>query len=291
MRSSKLVLSLALLVVCTVCVLPSGAQLAATGTLVGVVTDPSSAVVPGATVTLIDTTTKTERAATTNDSGRYVFVNIPPGSYNVAFSKPSFASAKVLNQIIKVGITTVLDTTLQIGGANVVVEVQATGTELQTTNSTVGNTISGIALDSLPSLNRDVSTFIELQPGVSPDGSVAGAVVDQSSFMLDGGNNTNDMDGSMSVYTSSFAGDPTGGISNQSFAVAGGPTGVSPRVRFRGSPDVSVNSSSPKGRRRVPAVALSPCYPRVAEAPATELPGSRVPASCLAAWGLPSGRG
>ena len=228
MRSSKLVLSLALLVVCTVCVLPSGAQLAATGTLVGVVTDPSSAVVPGATVTLIDTTTKTERAATTNDSGRYVFVNIPPGSYNVAFSKPSFASAKVLNQIIKVGITTVLDTTLQIGGANVVVEVQATGTELQTTNSTVGNTISGIALDSLPSLNRDVSTFIELQPGVSPDGSVAGAVVDQSSFMLDGGNNTNDMDGSMSVYTSSFAGDPTGGISNQSFAVAGGPTGVLP---------------------------------------------------------------
>jgi hypothetical protein len=228
MRSSKLVLSLALLVVCTVCVLPSGAQSVATGTLVGVVTDPSSAVVPGATVTLIDTATKTERATTTNDSGRYVFVNIPPGSYNVAFSKPSFASAKVLNQIIKVGLTTVLDTTLQIGGANVVVEVQATGTELQTTNSTVGNTITGIALDSLPSLNRDVSTFVELQPGVSPDGSVAGAVVDQSSFMLDGGNNTNDMDGSMSVYTSSFAGDPTGGISNQSFAVAGGPTGVLP---------------------------------------------------------------
>ncbi len=73
-----------------------------------------------------------------------------------------------------------------------------------------------------------MSTFVELQPGVSPDGSVAGAVVDQSSFMLDGGNNTNDMDGSMSVYTSSFAGDPTGGISNQSNAVAGGPTGVMP---------------------------------------------------------------
>src|SRR5207244_1092354 len=172
--------------------------------------------------------TSTERTTTTNESGRYVFVNIPPGNYNVTFSKTSFATAKTLNQNIRVGITTSLDTTLQIGGANVVVEVQATGTELQTMNSTVGNTITGIALDSLPSLNRDVSTFVELQPGVSPDGSVAGAVVDQSSFMLDGGNNTNDMDGSMSVYTSSFAGDPTGGISNQSFAVAGGPTGVLP---------------------------------------------------------------
>jgi hypothetical protein len=55
---------------------------------------------------------------------------------------------------------------------------------------------------------------------------VAGAVVDQSTFMLDGGQNTNDMDGSMQVYTPSFAGDPTGGIvSNQ---IGGSPTGVMP---------------------------------------------------------------
>jgi hypothetical protein len=97
-------------------------------------------------------------------------------------------------------------------------------------NATVGNKITGVALNSLPSLGRDVSTFITLQPGVSPDGSVAGAVVDQSSFMLDGGNNTNDMDGSMQVYTPSYAGDPTGGLianSNGNFA-ASGPTGVMP---------------------------------------------------------------
>lgn len=58
-------------------------------------------------------------------------------------------------------------------------------------------------------------TFIELQPGVSPDGSVAGAVVDQSTFMLDGGNNSSDMDGSMTVYTGGFGGDPTGGINRR----------------------------------------------------------------------------
>ncbi len=77
-------------------------------------------------------------------------------------------------------------------------------------------------------LGRDVSTFLTLQPGISPDGSVAGAAVDQSYFSLDGGNNTNDMDGSMSVYTTSFAGDPTGGIANQSAGVAAGATGVIP---------------------------------------------------------------
>jgi hypothetical protein len=113
---------------------------------------------------------------------------------------------------VTVGTAMTLNLSLQVGGGNVVVEVTAASTELQTMNATIGNTVTAIALDNLPSLNRDVSTFVELQPGVSPDGSVAGAVVDQSSFMLDGGNNTNDMDGSMSVYTSSFAGDPTGGI-------------------------------------------------------------------------------
>src|SRR5689334_20932242 len=93
-------------------------------------------------------------------------------------------------------------------------------------NATVGNTVSGDTLQSLPSIGRDAATFVTLQPGVSPDGSVAGAVVDQSTFMLDGGQNTNDMDGSMQVYTVSFAGDPTGGaVSNQ---IGGSPTGVMP---------------------------------------------------------------
>ena len=90
---------------------------------------------------------------------------------------------------------------MEIGSAAQTIEVVAAGTELQTLNATIGNTVKAESLDALPSLNRDISTFVELQPGVSPDGSVAGAVVDQSTFMLDGGNNTNDMDGSMSVYT------------------------------------------------------------------------------------------
>ena len=60
-----------------------------------------------------------------------------------------------------------------------------------------------------------------LQPGVSPMAALPGPLVDQSSFSLDGGNNTNDMDGSMSVYTASFAGDPTGGVANQNTRVPG----------------------------------------------------------------------
>ena len=64
----------------------------------------------------------------------------------------------------------------------------------------------------LPNLGRDASTLAIFQPGVSPEGSVAGAMYDQNTFQLDGGNNSNDMDGSMRDYTGSFAsnGAPSG---------------------------------------------------------------------------------
>jgi hypothetical protein len=207
---------------------PAWAQSTSSGTVVGQVTDQTGAVVPDVAVRLTDISTSSTRDAITNANGRFTYVDVDPGIYTVTASKAGFATSKSEHVEVKVGVVLTVNLALQVGTANVVVEVQSTGTELQTMNATVGNTITANQLDSLPSLNRDVSTFVELQPGVSPDGSVAGAVVDQSSFMLDGGNNTNDMDGSMSVYTTSFAGDPTGGVANQSNAVAAGPTGVLP---------------------------------------------------------------
>jgi hypothetical protein len=222
-----LTLCLSIAALCLLTAVPAQAQSTSTGTIAGTITDATGALVNGANITLTDTSTKATRSATSNEAGRYVLVNVDPGQYELSVSKQGFSTTKTQAKVT-VGSAITLNLALEVGGQNVVVEVTAATTELQTMNATVGNTVTAIALDNLPSLNRDVSTFVELQPGVSPDGSVAGAVVDQSSFMLDGGNNTNDMDGSMSVYTSSFAGDPTGGISNQSFAVAGGPTGVMP---------------------------------------------------------------
>jgi hypothetical protein len=86
------------------------------------------------------------------------------------------------------------------------------GAELQTLSSTVGTTISGPSLVLLPNLGRDASSLAIFQPGVSPGGMVAGAMSDQNTFQLDGGNNSSDMDGNMTVYTPSYAsnGAPTG---------------------------------------------------------------------------------
>jgi hypothetical protein len=233
MRAGKLILYVLLitaLMLSAGSILPVWAQSTDTGSLAGVVSDQSGALLPGTTVTLTDTSTGRARSTTTNDSGRYIFVNVPSGTYDLSFSKQGFTTTKAPGQTVKLGLTNTVNISMKVGGSTVEVEVSAAGVELQTMNATVGNEVTGIALSALPSLGRDVSTFATMQPGVSPDGSVAGAVVDQSSFMLDGGMNTNDMDGSMQVYTPSFAGDPTGGLMsnvNGNFAAAG-PTGVMP---------------------------------------------------------------
>jgi hypothetical protein len=157
-------------------------------------------------------------------------VDDQPGIYTVSVTKAGFSTTKAEHQEVEVGVNLSVNLSLQVGGGSTVVEVSAVGNELQTMNATVGNTITNLTIDNLPSLGRDVSTFVELQPGVGPDGSVGGAVLDQSYFSLDGGNNSNDMDGSMSVYTMSYAGDPTGGVATQNNigAGSGGPTGVIP---------------------------------------------------------------
>jgi hypothetical protein len=204
------------------------AQSTNTGTLSGTVTDPTNAVVNSATVTLTDTATKNARSATTNEAGRYIFVDVAPGTYELTVGKQGFSTSKT-QVTVQVGSSTTANMTLQVGGSNVVVEVTAAGNELQTMNATVGNTITSAALDALPSIGRDVSSFVELQPGVSPEGSVGGTVNDQSYFSLDGGNNSNDMDGNMSTYTTTYAGDPTGGVAAQNnFYLTGQPTGVLP---------------------------------------------------------------
>jgi len=203
-------------------------QATSSGTIVGVVEDQSGAVVPGATITLTESTTNASRTTVTGKTGQYVFTSVPPATYTITATKSGFELDKIDNEVVAVGTQSTANFTLHVGNAQTTVEVQAAGTDLQTINATVGSTVDQEAISELPSLLHDAGTFTTLQPGISPDGSVAGTVVDQSTFSLDGGNNSNDMDGSMSVYTGSFAGDPTGGIANQNPNVAAGPTGVMP---------------------------------------------------------------
>ena len=181
-------------------------QAAASGTVSGQVTDQAGAVVVSATVQLVDVATKTVRATVSNPAGRYDFVDVPPGIYDLTVAHPGFALVRVPEQKVDVGLSLALNVKLEVGTTSTTVEVTASaGAELQTLNATVGATIAGESLLLLPNLNRDVSSLSVLQVGVTPSGQVAGVQSDQNSFQLDGGNVNDDMAGTSNSYTTSFA--------------------------------------------------------------------------------------
>jgi hypothetical protein len=194
----------------------------ASGTVVGTATDSQGAVVPGAAITLTDVTLKTARSAPSNESGQYVFVNVPPGEYTLSASMPGFSTTKIEGLIVSVGSQTTANLKMAVGQTQTTIEVQASNTDLQTMNATTGTTVDPSMVDSLPAVGRDVATFATMQPGVTPGGNVAGTTADQATFQLDGGSNSSDMDGTQGVYTTSNVNSSNGGF------YAAGPGGVLP---------------------------------------------------------------
>ena len=195
---------------------------AATGTITGQVTDQQNAAVAGAQVKLLDPTTNGSRTAATNDVGRYTFVDVPPGTYNITVAKQGFTASELRGQKVDIGESLTLNIALQIGSTTTTIEVSAAAAaELQTLSSTVGSTITNESLQLMPNLGRDASVLSVLQVGVMPTGNVAGAATDQNGFQLDGGNNSDDMAGTNTTYTPGNGYIGTG-------STGGTPTGVIP---------------------------------------------------------------
>jgi hypothetical protein len=147
-------------------------------------------------------------------------------------TRPGFAITELMNQKVEIGAALTLNITLQVGAAATVVEVSATsGAELQTSNAAVGTTISGDSILSLPNLGRDVTTLAVLQPGTTLGGYTAGAVQDQNTYTLDGGNNSDDMAGNNTSYVTNFTG--TGGTQTNGNSAGVMPTPVESIEEFR----------------------------------------------------------
>ena len=177
------------------------AQTATTAVISGTVKDPSGAVVPGASVELVELNTKLSRQQTTNEAGQYFFPSVPPGEYDLNVSAAGFRSATVHALRVEVARSYVLDVELEVGAITETVAVTAEArAELQTVDATVGNVLSGRALPVLPTFTRQANELLTLQPGVTPDGQVTGARNDQSTFSLDGIEVTNQSVGGLTTY-------------------------------------------------------------------------------------------
>ncbi len=199
-----LVLSGALMLLSSV---PAWSQATSTSSVSGLVTDQQQAAIPGAEVSLTDTSTNQTSVAKTNGAGRYIFVNVNSGSFSISVVKQGFSTFKEDKVQVEIGSPVTVNAVLQVGSTSTTVEVTATaGTELVTTNAAVGTSLSGAVLQDLPNMSRDVSTLAVLQPGTTLGGYTAGAYNDQNTYAIDGGNASDDMAGNVTSYQTNFTG-------------------------------------------------------------------------------------
>jgi hypothetical protein len=176
-------------------------QSATTARISGTVTDANKAVLPGVEVELSDPTTNQRLKQTTDDSGKYVFATVAPGVYSLTITKPGFRTTSFASVKVEVSKSYDLDAVLEVGEVKEIVQVTAGAeVELQKTDSTVGNVISGAIMPRFPALTRQANELLALQPLVEPGGAVAGSRADQSTFLLDGIDITNQSVGGLGTY-------------------------------------------------------------------------------------------
>lgn len=185
------------------------AQAAGTASIQGSVVDPTGAVLPGATVTLIDTATQVRRTVTSDGSGLYTFPNVPVGTYTVNVTASGFRTYVQTNIVLEVGSSIAINVTMAVGTNDQRVEVKAEGLALQTEDSSFKQTIDQQTVTEMPLNGRQMTGLIALSGGSTSapatdftgskysyqvvSVSIAGGMGNTTMWRLDGGDNNDYM--------------------------------------------------------------------------------------------------
>ncbi len=144
---------------------PTFAQ-SSTSRITGSIRDSTGAVVPGASVTVVNEATGLSQTQTTTDSGLYAFPAMPVGDYTITVEKPGFKKYQQTTNALTVGTPLTVDAVMEVGQVSEVVTVQGGTEQLQTTNATIGNVVEQKAIEALPLNGRNPLTLLLLEPGV-----------------------------------------------------------------------------------------------------------------------------
>jgi len=179
----------------------------ATTSLRGVVKDPTGALVPGATITIVNKANDSKLSAETNSIGFYIFSQISPARYVITVSAVGFGNQTKTAELL-VNQPATIDFTLTVQTSTVTVDVSDTAQTLNTTDATLGDSVGNLTIESLPMEGRDPVSLLTLQPGVlylgnpeenatvdSRSGSVSGGRSDQGDVTLDGMDNNDQIAG------------------------------------------------------------------------------------------------
>lgn len=136
------------------------------GRLAGTVRDSSGGALPGATVRIINNQTNQTQSVVSNESGAFLFSQLPVGTYKVMIEMSGFKAASYPSVQINVNQEYSLTARLEVGGVTETIVVTAGSPLVRTTTPEVSKTIDQQQVLQLPIVNRDMTNLIRLQPGV-----------------------------------------------------------------------------------------------------------------------------
>ena len=151
------------------------AQSTNSGDLRGIVTDSTGAVIPGATVTIVNTETGVTTVLTTNNSGIYDSVSIRPGKYNLSFTRPGFGKLVRDGVTVDVGVLSI-DAVLTVGATQQQIEVTAEAPLLKTDTGDQSATLRSEVMAQLPNIGQDWQNFEKGLPGFQSANNANGAL-------------------------------------------------------------------------------------------------------------------
>jgi len=157
------------------------------GSISGLVSDPTGAIVNGAQVTALNHATGVALHTVTSAAGLYSFVSLTPGVYVVTASQKGFESVAQNNVLVTVDQTTTANIALRIGNVAETVEVTGTTELVDTTNSTVGQLIDSAAIDRVPLFTRNVFDLVQLSAGVTPSNGAPNSSTTQATINISSG--------------------------------------------------------------------------------------------------------
>ena len=137
------------------------------GRILGTVTDQTGAVLPGATVSVIDTQRGLARTLTTDQAGEYNAPTLTPGTYTVRVEVKGFKILEQHNIALEVGKEVRVDLTPQPGDQAQTVTVSESIQLVDTTSATLGGTVSNADINNMPLNGRNYQNLLALRPGVT----------------------------------------------------------------------------------------------------------------------------
>src|SRR6266567_1103453 len=137
-----------------------------TGSISGTVKDPSGAIIPGATVTAVNTGTGISQRVGTDTGGFYAFPALPVGIYDIIIRHGGFKEYRQTGLALDATVALRVDATLEVGALAQEVTVRSFTVHVDTASSQMGEIIGGIKMTTLPLNDRAYTDLLALQPGV-----------------------------------------------------------------------------------------------------------------------------